>query len=231
MCPMKWLSSGVMVLLVTGVAQGLEFSNLEFFPVKHPACKGFVVISESIMEERLYYVSPEDALKIIREYPKELYHSLLDIIQSPDTEKVVILSAGEGHPGFAVYRIKDIVQYAQRLGTHTITQINDEPDPCNIPCLGFIDLYPGGCNTLKWVGNDVIEFETDGTIDFQNFNKEERRGKDINNWELPPVTWRWNHITDTFVRVSITSTNRSQDYHSHLERTSMGRPIFRTVKK
>jgi|GEM_PF-2314876 len=217
------------ILLVCCAAQGLDFANMKFFPVKHPECKGFVVIAESCLDYRFYYLSPQNTLEVILEHPKELYpNTIEEVIQSPDGEKVLILSTGEGHPGFGVYRITDLVQYAQILQQQADSWTQEDYDKGTLPCLGFIDLWPGSCYDLGWGGDNIIEFRTDGIVDFNVFDPEHRRGMNLDRWDIPPITWRWDHVADTFTAVHPKSTKRVTGRFVRRERSRTGRLVHMT---
>ena len=180
------------------MAHGLEFENMKFFPVDHPECRGFVVIEDMDTSYRFYSVSRDNTLEVILAIPKEMNICSVDHVeQSPDGDKVVILSEGEGHPALAIYRISDILVDARNIRGLAEYTSGELYEYSTLSCLGRLDPYPGLCDSPKWVGNDTIEFIATG-VDFREFDPDIRRGKMLETTEYIVDTWRWKFTDDTF---------------------------------
>lgn len=191
-------SMSVFVFLACCMAQGLEFDNLKFFPVKHPECRGFVVIREMLTSYRFYYVSRTNTLEVMLVPPKEMnICSVESVEQSPDGDKVVILSVGEGHPALAIYHISDLIAQADKTRKHAESSWGDLEDSYTLPCLANLDPYPGLCAEPKWVESDAIEFTASG-VDFREFDPVTRRAKQMETTVHSVEVWRWQYTDDTF---------------------------------
>ncbi len=186
------------VLLMCCAAQGLDFANMKFFPVNHPECRGFVVIEEMILSYRFYYVSNNNELEVMLVPPQELNICSVDHVeQSPDGDKVVILSEGEGHPALAIYRISELIAQADKTKLYAHDHFGDLSETYSLSCIAELDPYPGLCDDPKWAGNDTIEFlATD--VDFREFDPVSRRAKSAERPVYTVDTWRWKFTDDTF---------------------------------
>lgn len=185
-------------------APKMPFANMAFFPVDHPECKGFVVIQERMLENRLYYVANDNSLKVFTLSPEDLLpEHIVVILLSPGKDKVLFLSAGEGHPEITVYSMGQMLRMADRA--LEFDSWDEQVKEMKVRCLTRLDPYPGLCFQPKWLDKNTIEFESCG-IDFRVFDKELRRGKEARDLDYPgSQIWRWNIENDTFVLVSNTT--------------------------
>ncbi len=182
-------------------ARGLDFENLTFFPVNHPECRGFVVIEEMVGSYRLYYVSKRNTLEVMLVPPRELNICSVEAVEpSPDGDKVVILSVGEGHPALAIYRISDLIAHAEATKEHAESTGERFPEGYTLSCIACLDPYPGLCDAPKWIGNDTIEFIATG-VDYKEFDPIARRAKPFETSTSSVETWRWKYADDTFTQV------------------------------
>ena len=193
---MKWFI--VLFVFTAGVsASALEYTNLKQFPVDHPQCKGFVVITEKILQYRLYYVSPENSLEVFPELPSELYPESIDtILLSPGKDKVLFLSHGEGHPRLNIYRMNELLQYADEMRIPESWDKKKKAKIKKLRCVADLDPYPGTCSEPRWADNDDIQFEAAG-VDFSSFDKKTRRGNPLTTNSQSRI-WCWNIVKDTF---------------------------------
>ena len=188
----------VLFIFTMGVSvSALEYTNLKQFPIDHPQCKGFVVIIEKILQYRIYYVSPENSLKVIPELPSELYPENIDtILLSPDKDMVLFLSYGEGHPRLTLYRMDELLKYADEMRELDPWDKKRKAKVKKLRCVGDLDPYPGICLEPQWVGNDVIQFKA-SEVDFSSFDKKTRRGNPSTTDSITRI-WCWNIVKDTF---------------------------------
>ncbi len=187
-----------LALLACCTAQALDFENMTFFPVNHPECRGFVVIEEMVTSYRLYYVSKTNMLEVMLIPPKELNICSIEAVeQSPDGDKVVILSVGEGHPTLAIYRIADLIAHAEATKEHAESTGEQFPEEYTLSCIAYLDPYPGLCGSPKWGGNDTVEFLA-SEVDFREFDPATRRAKWLDTATYTVDTWRWKFADDAF---------------------------------
>lgn len=214
----RWL---LVWALTAGAAAGsMEFANVDFFPVKHAECKGFVAIQENCLEFRLYYVSPEKELCVLDPPPPELFpNDVAQIVQSPDRDKVFILSYGEGHPGLAIYRISDLIAYADRSARESQQDLGAANDPAPAVCLRELDPYPGDCGKVKWIGNSIIQFESSGA-DYRELDPDSRQGKRLADGDETVRVWHWDLASDSFT-IASEKPEKAQKNKSH---TAHGKP-------
>lgn len=181
-------------------AQDVPFRNMKVFPVTHPDCKGFAAISERVTQYRLYYIANDDSLEVFQINPQQLYPcSIAALVLSPDKDRVVFLSEGEGHPVLSVYRMKELLKFAD--DTRRFDPWDKELERATSPSAMQLDPYPGVCDAPKWVDNNTIQFLANG-VDLRSFDKKERRGKAWDNSDHSIRTWTWNLLKDDFSLVS-----------------------------
>ena len=180
------LPFGLLVILMLGLLSSCTttppFKNMKMFPVNHPDCKAFVIIEQGFSYP-LGFVDREDNLRIIRSTLQGM-SQLNELIYSPDGEKVIIESYGEGHQMLNVYHVSGL-----------LTRFDQEEEEEEI---GYLDPYPYAFDKMRWVDNDTIAFES--SSDFYEFDKDNRRGSYDRMDESDEIyrEWHWDLETDTF---------------------------------
>jgi hypothetical protein len=159
-----------------------ESGNVRRIPVGTSTCREIRVVERTgaMPSDRLAVVDARGRLGL-PSLPREL-DQIQNVLVSPEKERALVISAGEGHLWINVYRIADWLA--------PLPPGSDGVEPFRT-----MDPYPFSWSEIAWRGPDRVEFRSAG--DYSRFDPVTRRpGGEA---DAAVKSWAWNPAADTVV--------------------------------